>query len=76
MLVLCEPECQLSFGPGAIGSVRGVDLLRDIKFFRIGEDMESYDGFSCQGNQGLCSPAIAQGAIYVRSDGHLWKIAK
>ncbi|MFP6618605.1 MAG: PQQ-binding-like beta-propeller repeat protein [Pirellulaceae bacterium] len=24
----------------------------------------------------LCSPAIAQGAIYVRSDGHLWKIAK
>jgi outer membrane protein assembly factor BamB len=24
----------------------------------------------------LCSPAIAQGGIYVRSDGHLWKIAR
>ncbi|HIN95667.1 MAG TPA: pyrrolo-quinoline quinone, partial [Planctomycetes bacterium] len=23
----------------------------------------------------LCSPAISNGAIYVRSDGHLWKIA-
>lgn len=24
----------------------------------------------------LCSPAIANNALYVRSDGHLWKIAK
>ncbi len=24
----------------------------------------------------LCTPAIADGAIYVRSDGHLWKIAQ
>ena len=24
----------------------------------------------------LATPAIANGAVYVRSDGHLWKIAK
>ena len=24
----------------------------------------------------LCTPAIADGAIYVRSDGHLWKLAR
>jgi hypothetical protein len=24
----------------------------------------------------LCTPAIADGALYVRSDRHLWKIAK
>ena len=23
----------------------------------------------------LCTPAIADGALYVRSDGHLWKVA-
>ncbi len=22
-----------------------------------------------------CSPAVSDGALYVRSDGHLWKIA-
>jgi hypothetical protein len=22
-----------------------------------------------------CSPAVVDGALYVRSDGHLWKIA-
>jgi hypothetical protein len=23
-----------------------------------------------------CSPAVVDGALYVRSDGHLWKIAQ
>jgi hypothetical protein len=33
-------------------------------------------GSSGLGETILCTPAIADGAMYVRSDKHLWKIAK
>lgn len=41
-----------------------------------GEKEGEIVGKSDLGEAILCTPAISNGGIYVRSDGHLWKIAK
>lgn len=41
-----------------------------------GEDAGEIVGTSDLHETILCTPAIANGGLYVRSDGHLWKIAK
>ncbi len=43
---------------------------------KVGEEKGEIVGSGELGETILCTPAIANGALYVRSDGHLWKIAK
>ena len=42
----------------------------------LGEEKGRHVGGGDLGETILCSPAIADGALYIRSDHHLWKIAK
>ncbi|MEZ6146208.1 MAG: PQQ-binding-like beta-propeller repeat protein [Planctomycetaceae bacterium] len=69
------------------GNFSGSPVIAGKNLFTFNEDGEGFAvelgdeegkivGTHELGETILCTPAIADGAIYVRSDGHLWKIAQ
>ncbi|MCA9110042.1 MAG: PQQ-binding-like beta-propeller repeat protein, partial [Planctomycetaceae bacterium] len=69
------------------GNFSGSPVIAGKNLFAFNEDGEGFAvelgdeegkivGTHELGETILCTPAIADGAIYVRSDGHLWKIAQ